>query len=306
MPKVSIVMPTYKRTWKFLGRALNSLRGQTYKDIEIIVIDDSPSDYAGRQDIIDRMAEVCRQDIRVKYLINEKNLGGSLARNRGIAAATGEYITFLDDDDEYLPMKVEHQLQFMLEQDCDMSYENRIMYDTNNKIIDVRDKSDITAFDNDTLLRYHLTKQIVGTTTFMYKTDKLREIDGFVDAKMGQEFFLMLKTIEKGLKIRYLNICDTKTYIHQEGRISDGKNKIDGENRLYEFKRTYFSRLTPSERKFISFRHYAVLTVVYKRNHQYLHACVAAVQAFLASPYDFFIQVPAHVQRIMDKRKNNL
>lgn len=267
-----------------MGRALKSLQNQTYENIEIIVVDDSPNDYAGRQDIIDRMAEICRQDCHVKYLINEKNLGGSLARNRGIATATGEYITFLDDDDEYLPQKVENQLRFMQTGEYDLTLSDMIMYDDNGKVVDVREHRNIPSFENDTLLKYHLMRHLTGTPTFMFKSQKLKEIGGFEDAIMGQEFYLMLKSIEHGLKIAYMPKCDVRIYKDAAESISQGRNKINGENKLYQFKQKYFSILNDEEIRFIKFRHWAVMAVAYKRNKDYGSMVGALAKALCVSP----------------------
>jgi hypothetical protein len=66
----------------------------------------------------------------------------------------------------------------------------------------------------------------------MYKAEKLKEIGGFEDAKMGQEFYLMLKSIENDLSIGYLDDCNVIAYRHTSGGISQGKNKINGEKTL--------------------------------------------------------------------------
>lgn len=299
-PKVTVIIPTYKRTVEFLSRAVLSVANQTYDNIEIIVIDDSPESYEHRNDIKDYMNSVSSE--RIQYYQNEKNMGGSLARNRGISLAHGSFISFLDDDDEYNPEKLSKQVQFMLEGDYDLTFSDMIMYSTSGTVVDYRDYKDIPAFDNESLLHYHLMRHMTGTPTFMFKTEKLREIGGFEDAKMGQEFYLMLKSIERGLKIGYFPQCDVKVYKHADGGITQGKNKIDGENRLYEFKKKYFPQLNKREIRFINFRHWAVMVVAYKRNHMYPQMIGAGVKALVSSPGDFVTQVSGFVGKVV---KNN-
>ncbi|MCD7817091.1 MAG: glycosyltransferase [Bacteroides sp.] len=303
--KVSIIIPTYKRDVSFLSRAVESVQKQTYKNIEIIVVDDSPDSYEKRASISDYMDSVLGADDRVIYLKNEKNLGGSLARNRGINTATGEYITFLDDDDEYKPEKVEKQLKYMNSHKCDVSFSNMIMYNDAGMVVDMRTYHDIPAFDNDSLLKYHLLHHMTGTPTFMYRTAKLKEIGGFEDAKMGQEFFLMLKSIERGLKIAYIDDCDVIVYKHAGEAITNGKNKISGENNLYQFKQKYFYRLSAKEIRFVKFRHYAVMVVAYMRNSMYLRAAKAGITAFIVSPADFISQVGGFAIKIVKHKKSN-
>lgn len=299
-PRVTVIIPTYKRTVDFLSRAVKSVIAQTYPNVEIIVIDDSPSDYKLRNSIKEYMDTVVNDNI--KYFQNEKNMGGSLARNRGIELATGEYISFLDDDDEYMPEKIEKQVKFMLCSGNDLSFSNMIMYSPAGAVVDYRDYNDIPAFDNTSLLHYHLMRHMTGTPTFMFKTDKLREIGGFEDAKMGQEFYLMLKSIERGLSIGYIPECDVKVYKHADGGITQGKNKIDGENRLYEFKKKYFPQLRKKEIRFINFRHWAVMVVAYKRNSMYPQMIGAGVKALVSSPIDFATQVTGFLNKVRKHR----
>ena len=91
-PKVSVVMPVYN-TEKYLDESLNSIENQTLKDIEIICVNDGSTDNSLK--ILESHAS---RDDRIK-IINQENQGVSVARNAGIEAATGEYISFVDSDD---------------------------------------------------------------------------------------------------------------------------------------------------------------------------------------------------------------
>lgn len=92
MPKVSIIVPVYN-VEKHLKNCVNSLLNQTYKDIEIILVDDGSTDSCGL--ICDKFKE---KDERIK-VIHQENLGVSVARNNGIKEASGEYLSFVDSDD---------------------------------------------------------------------------------------------------------------------------------------------------------------------------------------------------------------
>lgn len=102
-PKVSVIIPTYNRE-HLIGRAIQSVLNQTYRDFEIIVVDDGSTDNIG---------EVVKSfnDERIRYIRHEKNKGAAAARNTGIKAAKGEYIAFQDSDDEWLPEKLEKQMK---------------------------------------------------------------------------------------------------------------------------------------------------------------------------------------------------
>ena len=102
MPTVSVVIPTHNRS-RLLQQTLSSVRAQVDVDFEIIVVDDGSSD--------DTCAIVGSVgDSRIRVLRESPSRGVSLARNRGIAAAVGEWIAFLDDDDLWSPVKLANQL----------------------------------------------------------------------------------------------------------------------------------------------------------------------------------------------------
>ena len=101
-PSVSVVIPTYNRA-RLLPRALDSVLAQTFGNLEVLVIDDGSTD--GTTALMARY-----HDPRVRYLVQPANAGVSAARNRGMREARGEWIAFLDSDDEWLPDKLQRQL----------------------------------------------------------------------------------------------------------------------------------------------------------------------------------------------------
>lgn len=109
-PLVTVIIPTYKRA-VLLPRVIQNVGRQTYRSIEILVVDDgSPDDTAS----VVRMIS----DPRVRYVRHETNKGLPAARNTGIREARGEYIAFIDDDDEWREDKLEKQLNLLTEYDA--------------------------------------------------------------------------------------------------------------------------------------------------------------------------------------------
>lgn len=99
---VSVIIPTYNRA-NLLDRAIKSVLAQSYQDFEIIVVDDGSTD--NTKEIIENL-----YDNRIKYIRHDQNKGGACARNTGIKASSGQYIAFLDSDDEWLPEKLDKQI----------------------------------------------------------------------------------------------------------------------------------------------------------------------------------------------------
>ncbi len=104
---VSIVIPTHNRE-KLLEQALNSVRSQSWPNIEIIVVDDASND--GTALYLEREAAV---DNRIKIVCNEAPQGGAVARNLGIKLASGVFVAFLDDDDLWEPDKLIKQIDML-------------------------------------------------------------------------------------------------------------------------------------------------------------------------------------------------
>ena len=103
LPVVSVVISTYNRQEK-LKRALASVLGQTLRDIEVIVVDNASTD--ATEEVVRNV-----KDLRVRYIRHDSNKGGPAARNTGIKHARAPYIALLDDDDEWMPQKLEKQVE---------------------------------------------------------------------------------------------------------------------------------------------------------------------------------------------------
>ena len=121
-PLVSVVIPTYSRS-DMLTRALESVNSQTYSNIEIVVVDDNGK---GTNQQLETQARVLafetRPGVELRYVVREKNGGGSLARNTGIDASKADFVAFLDDDDEFLPRKLELQMEPMSDPNVSLTY----------------------------------------------------------------------------------------------------------------------------------------------------------------------------------------
>ncbi|MDQ1143763.1 glycosyltransferase involved in cell wall biosynthesis [Bacillus sp. SORGH_AS 510] len=112
--KVSVIVPIYN-VEKFLSKCIETIINQSYKNLEIILVDDGSPDRSG--EICD---EYAAKDKRIK-VIHQKNSGVSSARNAGINAATGDYVCFADGDDYLMPDYVEYLMDLAVRNDADIS-----------------------------------------------------------------------------------------------------------------------------------------------------------------------------------------
>lgn len=128
-PNVSIIIPTYNKV-EYLKQAINSILQQTYKNYELIVVDDGSTDKT-----FDYLQQLNAKEIRPIRLLENK--GVSYARNVGIRSAKGNYIAFLDHDDIWLPEKLERQMKILeYNKEIDAIYTGYIIYDKiKNKMV---------------------------------------------------------------------------------------------------------------------------------------------------------------------------
>lgn len=101
MATISVIIPTYGNP-QFFGKSITSVLNQTFKDLELIIVDDNNPDTEARHVTEQLVSKFMQQDSRVKYLKHEKNKNGAVARNTGFVVAKGKYISLLDSDDEYM------------------------------------------------------------------------------------------------------------------------------------------------------------------------------------------------------------
>ena len=117
---VTVVITTCKREPEIVKRAVMSVIRQTYTEWEIFVIDDSPKDWPLRKDIEREMVSLAETN-RIIYIQNESNKGACFSRNVGLHKANGEYVAFLDDDDEWLSDKLKKQVNALENASADVA-----------------------------------------------------------------------------------------------------------------------------------------------------------------------------------------
>lgn len=283
-PLISVIVPTFERS-DLLPRALDSIFAQTWTNVEVIVVDDNipGSDW---QKKTQNVLASYHEKKNFVYLTTTGKTGGGAARNFAIRQCHGEYVAFLDDDDRYLPDKLEKQIDFMLEHQLDASYQDVKWVDSNEKLVEFRKMNYTTDFSTDGLLKAHILHSIAPTAIYMIRREKLLETEGFGEVCSGQDFILMLRCIENGMKIGYMPGAYVIQYLHEGKRISLGDNKVQGENNLYELKHQYFHLLSRREQNYVKFRHYAVLSFASLRSHRLFRAAGYAFITVFSSPVD--------------------
>jgi len=131
-PTVSVIIPTYNRAY-LIGKAIKSVLNQTYQDYEIIVVDDGSTD--NTEEIVKSF-----NNFIIRYISHGDNRAASVARNTGIKTCQGEYIAFLDSDDEWLPEKLDQQIKVFQDASSEVGavYSEVIYMDENGKNMNIK------------------------------------------------------------------------------------------------------------------------------------------------------------------------
>lgn len=230
---ISVIIPTYKRPLAMLKRALNSVLSQTYQSIEIIIVDDSPSDFEERDNIKRYIDELDNE--KIIYIQHPKNMGGCAARNTGILKSNGEYIAFLDDDDEWLADKLDKQLNFLIQKRADMVYCSWIMC-INKKGKKMKKIRKLPPPGDKTIYESLLFKNYIGSTSFVLVKRKCFDKCGMFNTKLKscQDWDMWLR-ISKSFNVVYLDYPLVKYYIHDLGRITTNhSNQISGHEEILD------------------------------------------------------------------------
>jgi glycosyltransferase involved in cell wall biosynthesis len=217
---VSAIITTHNRA-DLLPRAIDSVLRQTYVNLEIIVVDDGSRDETGTV-----VQNYQRRDDRIRYLRLEKSRGACAARNYGIGEAKGQFVAGLDDDDEWLPKRVEVLMNSWRDEYAYVCSPNCIIY-RGRKVFLKRKRSLITL---DAMLYSNITGNQVLT-----RKERILAVGGFdEDLTANQDFDLWLRLLAEYGKAKMVSEPLQNVYRdHLEGRISKSDRKISGEWKLY-------------------------------------------------------------------------
>lgn len=224
---VSIVVPTHNRP-DMLRRAIESLVNQTYRHIEIVVVDDGS--HCNVAEVVDSF-----NDSRIKLLRNKTPCGACHARNIGIDQANGIYITFLDDDDEFLPQRID---RLLTEWDSGYSFVGTGRYRISKFNIKRKmlPEKKITLGDI-------LFKITIGNSVFT-KTERVRLLGGFDESlTSSQDYDLWVRLIDQ---YGSAYVIQEALYVihteHESPRISASSGKVGGHWHFYQKHKSRMSK----------------------------------------------------------------
>jgi len=234
-PLVSAIITTHDREPAMVLRAVNSVLNQTYQNIELIVVDDSSPSFAQRAEVEQSVRSVSDD---ILYLKHDFCQGACVARNTGLSHAKGYYVGFLDDDDEWLPTKIEEQLKGFYDDNTALVYSQIVMIDDENHIEYLESPRHESGYIFETLLK----RNIIGSTSNPLIKRECIETVGKFDVTMEscQDYDLWLRLALR-YPIQYIDAPLLRYHVHPGKRISTNDEKrIKGIERIFSKYAGYF------------------------------------------------------------------
>lgn len=182
---VSIIMPTWNCA-SFITESILSVLAQTYRNWELLIQDDCSND-----NTLEVIRPYMEADKRIKYECNPNNLGAAITRNNALRRAKGRWIAFLDSDDLWLPLKLEKQLVFMVDNGCGFSCHYSEDISENGEPLHILTKS--PAYISKWKMKTYCW---VGCLTAMYDAKKVGLVQ-IEDIKKNNDYAIWLKVIKR-------------------------------------------------------------------------------------------------------------
>lgn len=218
-PPVSAVVTTHNRK-DLLKRALDSVKAQTYQNLELVVIDDGST-----ESVESIVSEYERSIDRVIYHRNEEAKGACAARNKGIELSNGEYIAGLDDDDEWMPERIQKMMSAYRDEEAFVTSDVLHLF-PNRKLIWKKDEII-------TLERLLYSNQVGNQG--LIKKERLLEIGGFDESlSSAQDYDLWVRLCESYGPIRNVREPLQKIHLEHDGeQITTPRNQLRGYLQFY-------------------------------------------------------------------------
>ncbi|NHN34327.1 glycosyltransferase family 2 protein [Paenibacillus agricola] len=253
MKMVSVIIPTFRRPL-FLQRAIDSVLNQNYENIQIIVVDDNG---IGTTDQIEtfKIIEKYQALNSFKYITHKTNLNGSSARNTGIREAKGEYICFLDDDDEFEQFKISKQVELLESLNNDWG----ACYTGHTRVYPTGAHLEYTANIEGNLVFNILGCKVdlCAGSTLMIKQEIINNI-GFFDESFArhQDIEFVLR-VAQFYKITCVKESLVKIYMHPSSNRSKNAEQFEFRKKYFlETFKSFIDNLTPEDKRYVYFVNY--------------------------------------------------
>jgi glycosyltransferase involved in cell wall biosynthesis len=238
-PSVSIIIPAYNVA-RYIGETLNAVFAQTFKDYEVIVVNDGSPDTEDLESAIEPYME------RIVYL-KQENRGAAAARNQALCASHGHYVAFLDADDLWLPDYLEEQLKFIESHHCDLVYADALLF--GDPVFEGRTFMETTPSNGEVSFQSLVNGQCnVITSGVVARRQLVLDVGSFDEQlRNAHDFDLWIRLVRGGARLAYQRKVLLHYRFHEGSLSGDELNRINRELRVLNKIESAYD-LTTSER----------------------------------------------------------
>jgi glycosyltransferase involved in cell wall biosynthesis len=287
MPVVSVIIPFYNRL-PWTAEAVQSVLDQTFKDFEILLIDDGSES--------DSRKQIRTDDPRIKYN-RQEHKGSAAARNLGITLARGRYVAFLDSDDLFLATKLEEQIAVM-DSDPTIVFSHTSYIQIDDKGVSRREVHSGTF--TGTVYPRILTYCPIATPTVMVKTNVLKKLSFEEKITVGEDIILWSKIAQKW-KILGIHKALSKVRVNMNSTINNYGIQIQFVQNLIDYAINTDKELKFFEKRRINSTMHSFRSSSYFHQRLYCKAIRSALLAFLTCPVNPDLYLPKIKKIIREK-----
>lgn len=233
-PAISILMSIYNESINQIEASIQSVLDQTFTDFELIVVVDNPSGI----EYVDLLRAYSKKDKRIKYLLNDSNIGLAMCMNKAFGISSGVYIARMDADDVSVPNRLSKEIK-LLESGFDCVFSNYDIIDENNKVIS--SDGSIKLIDKIPIEVQIANKSIIHHPTVMFTRDIFIKSGEYRNFICSQDLDLWLRMMDSGCSFCY----DSDILLHYRVRTSSvsGKNRFKQHLTINYIRERFMERL---------------------------------------------------------------
>jgi glycosyltransferase involved in cell wall biosynthesis len=225
--KVSVIIPTFNRA-AFLKTAVQSVLKQNYDNFEIIIVDDNSQD--NTQAVVKKFS-----DERIRYTRHQQNKGVSAARNTAIKASKGEYIAFLDDDDEWVSEKLKKQVEIIEKSSVKVCGVYSSFFIIENKKMEIGNISPHIKNKRGNLFEQFAFGNPIHTSTVLIRSECLEEVGLFDESISFMEDRDLWIRLSMRWNFEFIDQPLIKVYSHKQRKLSENlEGQIRGRQKILE------------------------------------------------------------------------
>ncbi|CUM97332.1 glycosyltransferase [Blautia hydrogenotrophica] len=196
MPKISVLTSVYNESEKELLDCVDSILQQTFSDFEFILVNDNPV----REELDQMLADLSRKDRRIKVLKNPKNYGLAWSMNRAAAISRSPYLARMDADDISEPNRLEEELKFLINNNCDLVCTRYKTINEQGRIL----QKESPFYTKEQIMAFLPYRNIIHHPTVLMKKSIFHAVGGYRIYPCAQDYDLWLRFLETGYQIEML------------------------------------------------------------------------------------------------------